>query len=87
MRGSVPSARYSSIYNVLRQRKTSLIPIYRVYRLYNSIIIRNQWRSTIVYTHCNILVDMYLDKHVTTPGCQFYVDLHYLFLRYVYYVI
>ena len=43
-----------------------------------------------VYT-CNILVDMYLDKHVTTPGCQFYVDLysplHYLFLRYVYYVI
>ena len=41
-----------------------------------------------VYTHCNILVDMYLDKHVTTPGCQFYVDLypplHYLFLRYVY---
>ena len=29
-----------------------------------------------VYTHCNILVDMYLDKHVTTPGCQFYVDLY-----------
>ena len=28
-----------------------------------------------MYTHCNILVDMYLDKHVTTPGCQFYVDL------------
>ena len=27
-------------------------------------------------THCNILVDMYLDKHVTTPGCQFYVDLY-----------
>ena len=29
-----------------------------------------------VHTHCNILVDMYLDKHVTTPGCQFYVDLY-----------
>ena len=29
-----------------------------------------------VYTHCNILVDMCLDKHVTTPGCQFYVDLY-----------
>ena len=44
-----------------------------------------------MYTHCNILVDMYLNKHVTTAGCQFYVDLyppqHYLFLRYVHYVI
>ena len=36
MRGSVPSARYSSICNVLRQWKTSLIPIYRVYRLYDT---------------------------------------------------
>ena len=35
MRGSVPSARYSPICNVLRQWKTSLIPIYRVYRLYD----------------------------------------------------
>ena len=43
-------------------------------------------------THCNILVDMYLDKYVKTPACHFYVDctphyIHYLFLRYVYYVI
>ena len=29
MRGSVPSARYSPICNVLRQWKTSLIPIYK----------------------------------------------------------
>ena len=36
MRKSVPSARYSSICNVLRQWKTSLIPIYRVYRLYDN---------------------------------------------------
>ena len=35
MRDSVPSARYSTICNVLRQWKTSLIPIYRVYRLYD----------------------------------------------------
>ena len=35
MRDSVPSARYSPICNVLRQWKTSLIPIYRVYRLYD----------------------------------------------------
>ena len=31
MRDSLPSARYSPICNVLRQWKTSLIPIYRVY--------------------------------------------------------
>ena len=31
MRDSVPSPRYSSICNVLRQWKTSLIPTYRVY--------------------------------------------------------
>ena len=35
MRDSVPSARYSPICNVLRQWKTSLTPIYRVYRLYD----------------------------------------------------
>ena len=35
MRDSVPSARYSPICNVLRQWKTSLIPTYRVYRLYD----------------------------------------------------
>ena len=35
MRDSVPSARYSTICNVLRQWKTSLIPTYRVYRLYD----------------------------------------------------
>ena len=35
MRDSLPSARYSPICNVLRQWKTSLIPIYRVYRLYD----------------------------------------------------
>ena len=29
-----------------------------------------------VYIHCNILVNMYLCEHVTTPGCQFYVDLY-----------
>ena len=36
MRNSVPSARYSSVCNVLRQWKTSLILTYRVYRLYDS---------------------------------------------------
>ena len=34
MRDSVPSASYSSVCNVLRQWNISLIPTYRVYRLY-----------------------------------------------------
>ena len=36
IRDSVPSARYSLVCNVLHQRKTSLIPTYRVYRLYDN---------------------------------------------------
>ena len=36
MRDSVPSPRYSPVCNVLRQWKTSLIPTYRVYRLYDT---------------------------------------------------
>ena len=36
MRDNVPSARYLPVCNVLRQWKTSLIPIYRVYRLYDN---------------------------------------------------
>ena len=36
IRDSVPSPRYSPVCNVLRQWKTSLIPTYRVYRLYDN---------------------------------------------------
>ena len=36
MRESVPTVRYSTVCNVLRQWKTSLILTYRVYRLYDS---------------------------------------------------
>ena len=36
MRDSVPSASYSSVCNVLRQWNISLIPTYRVYRLYDT---------------------------------------------------
>ena len=35
MRDSVPSTRYSSVCNVLRQWNIPLIPTYRVYRLYD----------------------------------------------------
>ena len=38
MRDSVPSARYSSVCNVLLQWSISLIPTYRVYRLYDSSV-------------------------------------------------
>ena len=36
MRDSVPSTSYSSVCNILRQWSISLIPTYRVYRLYDS---------------------------------------------------
>ena len=37
MHDSVPSPSYSPVCNVLRQWKTSLIPTYRVSRLYDAI--------------------------------------------------
>ena len=37
MRDSVPSVRYSSVCNVLRQWSISLMPTYRVYRLYDTV--------------------------------------------------
>ena len=47
MRDSVPSTRYSNVCNVLRQWNISLIPTYRVYRLYNDseIIVLTRWGS------------------------------------------
>ena len=37
IRDSVPSARYSSVCNVLRLWNILLIPTYRIYRLYDSV--------------------------------------------------
>ena len=51
MRDSVPSPRYSSVCNVLRQWKTSLIPTYRVYRLYNAQCRRSLARFPVVVTN------------------------------------
>ena len=39
MRDSVRSASYSSVCNVLRQWNIPLIPTYRVYRLYDTVIL------------------------------------------------
>ena len=41
MRDSVPSASYSSVCNVLRQWNISLIPTYRVYQLYDNVVLFN----------------------------------------------
>ena len=38
MRDSVRNARYSRVYNALRQWSISLIPTYRVYRLYDIMV-------------------------------------------------
>ena len=57
MRDSVPSARYPPICNVLRQWKTSLIPIYRVYRLYDNY--------DTIYTGL-LLISLLLQVHALT---------------------
>ena len=59
MRDSVPSARYSPICNILRQWKTSLIPIYRVYRLYD-----NKCRRYIINV-VDITIIIIVDKIIT----------------------
>ena len=50
MRDSVPSMSYSSVCNVLSQWSISLIPTYRVYRLYDT------YHSTIINNIIHIIV-------------------------------
>ena len=45
LRDSVPSASYSSICNVLHQWSISLIPTYRVYRLYDYVAKYNKYNN------------------------------------------
>ena len=75
MRGSVPSARYSSMCNVLRQWKTSLIPIYRVYRLSDNY---NKYKK---HLKMNKEIGMILPpKRVNTSGVgesnNYYEDIY-----------
>ena len=77
MRDSVPSARYSPICNVLRQWKTSVIPIYRVYRLYDKRK-KQVLKSKVHLDYFNKLHDNFVlvpaDKaiyNVTTPKKHF----------------
>ena len=51
MRDSVPSARYSSVCNVLRQWRIWLIPTYRVYRLYDTCICLYVCAYTVQHVH------------------------------------
>ena len=64
MRDSVPSPRYSPVCNVLRQWKTSLIPTYRVYRLYGKKKMNKKakWRlftSRGAHLNCTIMAMLY----------------------------
>ena len=75
IRGSVPSPRYSPVCNVLRQLKTSLIPIYRVYRLYD-------YTSTKKHLKMNKEIGMILPKkRVNTSGVgesnNYYEDIYH----------
>ena len=65
MRESVPSARYSPICNALRQWKTSLIPIYRVYRLYDNKKKNAKWRYfTSRGAHVNCAIIIFLGRDI-----------------------
>ena len=74
MRDSVPSARYSPICNVLRQWKTSLIPTYRVYLLYDIYmyielvqLIDSQYKNEMYCTYINIHI--YFSMNTATCTC------------------
>ena len=53
MHNSVPSASYSSVCNVLRQWSISLIPTYRVYRLYDT----DAMFTVFIIMSCKIILD------------------------------
>ena len=71
MRDSVPSASYSSVCNVLRQWNISLIPTYRVYRLYD---IDAQVRQ-------NFLAAAMFPKKCGAVSCEILLKRWKIFLR------
>ena len=68
IRESVPSARYSPVCNVLRQWKTSLIPTYRVYRLYDT-------NNTHIYMYKYI---QYTNTCTNTYNTHIHIQVHIL---------
>ena len=76
MRDSVPSTRYSSVCNVLRQWNIPLIPTYRVYRLYDILlcILSPIFVCSCIYT---IPLDkVSLSPFSVTVGCHRRNDSH-----------
>ena len=61
---SVPSARYSSVCNVLRQWRIWLIPTYRVYRLYDIYYI-------IIFNGLPCQLKRHLNSHQPLVWCKF----------------
>ena len=72
MHDSVPSPRYSPVCNVLRQWKTSLIPTYRVYRLYDiqSVSYCSNSSSPVMYVKADV-----------TDSCVGVVDVDFAILQ------
>ena len=75
-RHSVPSARYSSVCNVLRQWRIWLIPTYRVYRLYDYI--RRNILGTYLDT-CRNIKNIY----GTTYGLKYTYIYNYNIILYI----
>ena len=68
MRDSVPNARYSSVCNVLHQWSISLIPTYRVYRLYDITYL-------CMYASCAVYILYYISMYVCMHRvlCIYYI--------------
>ena len=67
MRDSVPSARCSSVCNVLLLWRISLIPTYRVYRLYDKNVLKclnlhNKLTAKLPVTVKSLSLEMYISR-------------------------
>ena len=68
MRDSVPSTRYSSVCNVLRQWNILLIPTYRVYRLYDIFLKLSAFQLVIIEETAQHLVYVSAHKALLESG-------------------
>ena len=76
-RDSVPSARYSSVCNVLRQWRIWLIPTYRVYRLYDIFSVRQSGAGGGGTCKCNQFIEVqYNDVNMQHANINGSMKLH-----------
>ena len=80
MRDSLPSARYSPVCNVLRQWKTSLIPTYRVYRLYDMYILYEYGISRVDGQSCRFFPTLAVESCVVFSCVSV---AHYIYSMYI----